>query len=110
MKARKGKKTLDFVRPLKPDSPCLSCHNLARGCCKGHPLSDIITTLNGSDEKQAQWNRELETYEEALDESPSGRVSKMDVKFKPLVIITAFKESSRNARMVLPSFWPADVW
>ena len=108
-KTRKGK-LLVFHKPLDEFSWCLSCHNYSRGSCKGEVKSDITRTLNGSTGAQQQWNKGIDDYEDALETSAGGRVTKMSERFPAPTIIKAVKKSTHDAQMMLPNFWPEDVY
>lgn len=70
---------------------------------------DIATNLQASAGKRAEWLAGVIAYEKELEAS-GGRVSKMEKKFKPPVIIKGFRLQTHRARMILPNFWPEDVY
>ena len=99
-----------FVKPECEESWCMSCHNYSRGTCKGKLKKDIVASLSSDDDKQKQWDSEIVDYESALEQSEKGRVTKMQDRFRPPVIVSVTKDSSHSAKMVLPHFWPEDVY
>ena len=103
-------KYLVFVKPVREDSLCLSCHNYCRGCCKGFTIAEIKSSLKDNDAKQEEWNSGITDYEAELESSHKGRVSKMDEKFKPPLIIKCFKANTHEARLLMPCFWPEAIY
>ena len=103
-------KFLPFTKPLKDYSLCLSCHNYSRGACKGFSVAEIKASLDASGEKRNHWKANIEAYEADLESSVGDRVSRQASKYSPPTIIKAFTTSEHSAKLVLPNFWPEEVY
>lgn len=62
---------LHFVYPNDTRSPCCSCRNMARQCCKGAKLGDIAKTLQDV-AKQRRWDESVRQFQDAFESTPPG--------------------------------------
>jgi len=112
--ARPGSMFLVFKEPEKPESNCISCISYRRTVLPGESLEDIKATLAKSEEAQKALTADVELYEDRLEESAKSggraRVRNFKSEACPPIIVRSKTTSSKGARMMVPNFWPEDVY